>query len=94
MTAEYDRRYMPGIVPGDLVRLHYPEQKLDGVFNVESQSIELGYGAKTSEQVSTVVVPESLKKKQPEVTFVRIVDDLENYIVTDDGDYIIALTEA
>ena len=93
-TAEYDRRYFPGVVPSDLVRLHYPAQKLDGVFNIESQTIELGYGARTSEQVSTVVVPESLKKKQPEVTFVRIVDDLENYIVTDDGDYIIALTEA
>lgn len=93
-TAEYDRRYMPGIVPGDLVRLHYPAQKLDGIFNVESQTIELGYGAKTSERVSTVVVPDSLKKKQPEVTFVRIADDLDNNIATADSDFIIALTEA
>ena len=93
-TAEYDRRYMPGIVPGDLVRLHYPEQKLDGVFNVESQSIELGYGAKTSEQISTVVTPDALKPRQREIGFVRIIDDQNAFIITDQGDYIVALTEA
>jgi len=92
-TAEYDRRYFPDVVPGDLVRLHYPAQNLDGVFNVTSQSIELGYGARTSEQISTVVTSDALKQKQPEVGFVRIIDDAGAFIVTDQGDFIIALTE-
>lgn len=92
-TAEYDRRFFPNVVPGDMVRLHYPAQGLDGTFNVESQSIELGYGARTSEQISTVVIPESLKKKQLEAGFVQLVDASDNYIVTDTGDFIIALTE-
>lgn len=92
-TAEYERRYFPDVVPGDLVRLHYPAQNLDGVFNIASQSIELGYGARTSEQISTVVASDALKQKQPEVGLVRIIDDTGAFIVTDQGDYIIALTE-
>lgn len=92
-TAEYDRRYFPDVVPGDLVRLHYPAQNLDGVFNITSQSIELGYGARTSEQISTVVTSDALKQKQPEVGLVRIIDDTDAFIVTDQGDYIVALTE-
>lgn len=52
-TADYDRRFYPGVMPGDRIRLHYPEQNIDGVFLVESQSIALGYAATTSETVST-----------------------------------------
>lgn len=92
-TAEYDRRYFPDISPGDLVQMHYPAHGLEGTFNVESQSIELGYGARTSERISTVVIPESLKQKQLEAGFVQIVDAADNYIITDQGDFIIALTE-
>lgn len=51
LSASYDRRYRPDVAVGDLIRLHYPRQGLDGVFRVESQSIELGYGARTSEEV-------------------------------------------
>lgn len=47
--ATYDRRYNPDILVGDLVRLHYPV--LDGVFEIKNQSVELGYGARTSEEV-------------------------------------------
>ena len=50
-TASYKRRYKPNIRPSDLVRLNYPAQELSGVFYVESQKIELGYGATTSEEV-------------------------------------------
>lgn len=49
--ASYDRRFHPDVVAGDLVRLHYPEQKVDGVFRVTKQSIDLGNGGKTSEDV-------------------------------------------
>lgn len=51
MTAAYDRRFDPGIQVTDLVRLNYPAQGLDGIFEVTSQKIELGFGARVSEEV-------------------------------------------
>jgi len=50
-TAEYDRRFYPDVVPGDMIRLHYPEQNIDGAFRVTSQSIALSHAATTSETV-------------------------------------------
>lgn len=50
-SAEYSRRFLPGVVPGDVVALRYPAQGLSGDFTVTSQTIELGYGARTSESV-------------------------------------------
>lgn len=50
----YDRRYDPAVHPSDVVRLSYPEQDIDGLFRVESQTIELAYSAKTSEQLKEV----------------------------------------
>ena len=49
--ASYKRRFRPDIAPSDLIRLNYPAQELSGIFYVESQKIELGYGATTSEEV-------------------------------------------
>ena len=49
--VSYNRRYNPGVLPGDLVNLHYPEQDIDGPFTVSSQSITLGHGARTQEEV-------------------------------------------
>lgn len=54
LTAEYDRRFHPDVLVGDLIRLHYPAQGLDGLFRVKSQNIELGYNAKTTEEVEAV----------------------------------------
>lgn len=51
VSASYNRRFIPDIYPGDPVRLSYPEQGLDNIFYVESQSIELSYAARTSETV-------------------------------------------
>lgn len=51
----YDRRYVPEVYPGDVVTLHYPEQELVGDFRIESQSITLGYSARTSERASEVM---------------------------------------
>ena len=53
-TASYDRRYIPDIVPGDIVMLRYPAQGLDGPYVVESQDIDLGYSATTSEEVTAI----------------------------------------
>ena len=49
--ATYDRRYHPDVLVGDLVRLHYPVQDIDGVFRVTSQSIELKSGRTSEEAV-------------------------------------------
>lgn len=53
-VASYDRRYDPRVMPGDVIRMHYPAQNLDGLYYVSEQSIDLGYGAKTSEQIMEV----------------------------------------
>ena len=50
-TVSYTRRYRPDVMPGDLVGLNYQEQKLTGNYGVQSQSITLGYGARTAEQI-------------------------------------------
>lgn len=51
ITASYDRRYDPDIQVSDLVKLNYPKQGLDGLFEVTSQKIELGFGARVTEVV-------------------------------------------
>ena len=50
-TINYDRRFFPDIYPSDIVRLNYPAQDLKGNYMVASQSITLGFSAKTSEEV-------------------------------------------
>ena len=52
--ARYKRRYDPRVFVSDHVRIHYPAQDISGEFYVVSQSIELGYGASTSEEVVAV----------------------------------------
>lgn len=50
-TISYDRRFDPNVYISDVVRLSYPAQQINGLFLVTSQSITLGYNAKTSEEV-------------------------------------------
>jgi len=50
----YDRRYHPDANVGELIRLHYPKQKIDGVFRITEQSVDVGSGT-TSEEVNGVV---------------------------------------
>ena len=49
--VSYDRRFRPDIMPTDIIRLNYPAQDLLGNFIVTEQSITLGAGCKTSEDV-------------------------------------------
>lgn len=53
-TASYARRFDPNIEVGSLVRINHPEIGIDGVFEVTHQSLELGYGCKTSETAQEV----------------------------------------
>ena len=50
-TAQYTRRYIPDVLPGDVVKLNYPAQELNGLYQIETQSITLGYAARTQEGV-------------------------------------------
>lgn len=50
-SVHYVRRYKPDLLPGDAIRLHYPVQDIDGGFQITSQKIDLGYGARTAEDV-------------------------------------------
>ena len=52
--VKYKRRFHPDILVSDRVGLHYPAQDIQGTFIVESQSIELGLGATTSEEVTAI----------------------------------------
>lgn len=45
----YTRRYLPDVRPGDCVRINYPDSGLDGIFEVTSQGLTLGYGCETEE---------------------------------------------
>lgn len=54
LEVSYKRRYRPEILVGDIITLHYPKQALQGDYVVLSQSVELGYGAETSEKVRMI----------------------------------------
>lgn len=51
-NVSYSRRFDPNVTPTDLVRIHYPAQGLTGVFYIKSDSIEIGGGARVTEEVS------------------------------------------
>ena len=53
-TASYSRRYDPDVLVSDRVRLNYPRQGLNGVYEITSQKIDLGYGCTTDEEVKYV----------------------------------------
>lgn len=50
-TVSYARRYDPEVYIGDLIRLKCPTLNISGVYSVLSQSVELGYGARVTEEV-------------------------------------------
>lgn len=51
---KYSRRYNQDLTIGDIVTLHYPGQGIDGDFRITSQTITLGYAARTEERVVAV----------------------------------------
>ena len=52
--VSYTRRFHPDVTIGDLVSLHYAAHKIDGIFRVSRQTITLGYGCRTQEEVVEV----------------------------------------
>lgn len=53
-TANYTRRFASDIVPTDVISLNYPVYGLTGDYMVTSQTINLGYGARVSEEVTKI----------------------------------------
>jgi hypothetical protein len=53
-TISYSRRYRPDVLVGDRVTLHLSSVGIDGVFKITSQTVALGYGCRTSEEVVAV----------------------------------------
>ena len=49
--VSYTRAFNPYVMVDDLVRLNYPAQGLSGLYLVTSQKIDIGYSARTSEEV-------------------------------------------
>ena len=54
MKVSYDRRFIPSVRVGDLIGLRIPAHKITGTFIVESHTVEIGHGARTSEDVRRV----------------------------------------
>lgn len=51
-TVEYTRRFQPDLYPLSYVRIHYPTQGIvNGIFQIATQTVNLGYNASTSEEV-------------------------------------------
>ena len=50
----YNRRYLPDVVPGDVVTLSFSGQRVEGNFRVQRQRITLGYNATVSEEVEQI----------------------------------------
>lgn len=53
-TINYDRRFDPDVHLLDVIALNYPRQNIIGSYLITSQTINLGYSAKTSEEVIAV----------------------------------------
>ena len=49
-TVTYARRFDPNVTVGDVVRINHPEIGIDGAFRIKSQTLELSYGCRTSEE--------------------------------------------
>ena len=53
-TISYSRRFHPDVTVGDIVRVNHPEIGIDGAFRITSQSLELAYGCRTTEEAVLV----------------------------------------
>lgn len=72
--VKYSRRFLPDIVPGDMVELHLPAQDVAGIFRIERQQITLGYNATVDED--TVFVQRDAEREEytvPQSAYLGIV---------------------
>ena len=49
-TISYARRFQPDVLVGNIVRINHPEIDINDYFRITSQTLELGYGCRTTEE--------------------------------------------
>ena len=53
-TVSYARRFDPAVGIGDVVTINHPEVGIDGRFQITSQSLDLSYGCRTTEEATAI----------------------------------------
>ena len=71
-TASYQRRYVPDLLPGDVVDMQISSAGLIGMYRVEGQSITLGYNARTSETVSAYLDATEVAEVERRIDLLRL----------------------
>lgn len=82
-SADYSRRYIPGLNIGDLVRLDYDE--IDGQYRIEEQTINLTYGGQTAERVTRTETSGAVQEITPRRKWALIVLPDGYHFVFPDG---------
>lgn len=88
-TVKYNRRFIPDIVPGDPVRINFPQQGIDGIYKVDRQQISLGYNATVSEDAVEIIKDVQIQT----VKEFTLVDDTDDPLVTDQNENLIGVIE-
>ena len=88
-TVKYSRSFVPDIVPGDAVRLNFPEQGIDGIYKVDRQQISLEYNATVSEDAVEIITGAQIQT----VKEITLVDDTNDPLVTDQNENLIGVLE-
>ena len=81
-NVQYQRRFKPDIVPGDIAELHFPGIKISGKFIIKKQKVTLGYAATVAEEC----VEKYRFGSEREIIEVLLIDDSGDYIVTDNNE--------
>lgn len=81
-TADYTRRFIPTVHVGDLVRINY--DRLQGTYEVLSQTINLTYNGQTQEQVERVSEVEWTEIEERKFWYALVMPE-DKYLVMPDG---------
>lgn len=98
MKVSYDRRFIPSVRVGDLIGLRIPAHKITGTFIVESHTVEIGHGARTSEDVRRVSNEIKILNKVDDIwidtsDWHELIDELSNTLIDELGNVLIDYQE-
>ena len=80
--VEYQRRYKPEVVPGDIAELNFPGLKISGEYNIKKQKITLGYAATVAEEC----VEKYRFSSEGRIVEILLINDSDDYLVTDNNE--------
>lgn len=80
--VQYQRRYRPEIVPGDIAELHFPGIKISGEYNIKKQKITLGYAATVEEEC----VETYRYSSEGKIAEILLINDSDYYLVTENDE--------